>query len=98
MNFLLRKVFFAEIKLYEKKWLINCFCHPHKSEIGKHLDIIRMSSDTYSTKHENIVVLGDFNACVEGKTLGKFVNLIPLIVLLNNLHALKIPRILVALI
>ena len=57
-----------------------------------------MSSDTYSTKHENIVVLGDFNACVEGKTLGKFVNLTPLIVLLNNLHALKIPRILVALI
>ena len=72
MIFLLRKAFFAEINLYKKIWIIKCFCNPHKSDIGKHLDIVSKSLDTYSTKHENIVVLGDFNACVEGETLDKF--------------------------
>ena len=32
--------FFIEINLYKKKWLINCSCNSHKSNIGKHLDII----------------------------------------------------------
>ena len=66
--------FFVEINLYKKKWLINCSYNPQKSDIRKHLDIISESLDTYSTKYENIVILGDFNECVEDEdeSLDKF--------------------------
>ena len=64
--------FFIEINLYKKKWLINCSYNPHKSNIGKHLDIISRSLDALSTKYENIVLLGDFNACVDDKVLQTF--------------------------
>ena len=48
---------FIEIKLYKKKWLINCSYNPHCSNIGKHIDIMSRSVDTLSTKYENIVLL-----------------------------------------
>ena len=54
----------VEINLYKKKWLINCSYNPHKNNIENHLDIINRSLDTHSTKYENIVLLDDFNACV----------------------------------
>ena len=47
-----------------------------------HLNIIR-SLDIHSTKYENIVLLGDFNACVDDEALQTF---------LNNPRVLKIPR------
>ena len=50
----------------------NCSYNPHKSNIGKHLDIISRSLDTFSTKYENIILLGDFNACVDDEALQSF--------------------------
>ena len=64
--------FFTEINLYKKKWLVNCFYNPHKSNTGKHLDIISRSLDALSSKYENIVLLGDFNACVDDEALQTF--------------------------
>ena len=64
--------FFIEINLYKKKWLVNCPYNPHKSNIGKHLDIISRSLDALSSKYENIVLLGDFNACVDDEALQTF--------------------------
>ena len=61
--------FFVEINLCKKKWLINCSYNPHKNNIENHLDIISRSLDTHSTKYENIVHLGDFNACVDDEAL-----------------------------
>ena len=61
--------FFVEIYLYKKKWLINCSYNPPKGDIGKHLDIIRHA---YSTKYQNVVILGNLYACVEDKTLDTF--------------------------
>ena len=57
--------FFIEINLHKKKWLISCSYNPHKSNIGKHLEVISRSLDTFPTKYENIILLGDFNACVD---------------------------------
>ena len=64
--------FFIEIKLYKKKWLVNCSYNPHKSNIGKHLGIISRSLDALSSKYENIVILGDFNACADDDALQTF--------------------------
>ena len=64
--------FFVEIKLFKKNWLINCSYNPHRNNIGKHLDIISRSLDTLSTKYENILILGDFNACVDDEDLKSF--------------------------
>ena len=57
--------FFVEINLHKKKWLINCSYNPYKSNIVNHLNIISRSLDIHSTKYENIVLLGDFNASVD---------------------------------
>ena len=61
-----------EINFNKKKCLINCSYNPHKSDIGKHLYIISRPLDAISTKHENIVLLGDFNACVDDEALQSF--------------------------
>ena len=64
-DFLSPENFFLEINLYKKKWRISCSYNSHKRSIGKHLDIISKSLDALSTKYENIVLLDDFNACVD---------------------------------
>ena len=61
--------FFVQINLYKKKWLINCSYYSHKNDLRKHLDTISKSLDTYSTKYENILILGDFNVCVGDEPL-----------------------------
>ena len=71
-DFLNAESFFVEINLYKKKWLINCSYNHHKNNIGKHLDTISKSLDTYSTTYDNILILGDFNACVNDEVLGTF--------------------------
>ena len=38
-NFPSAESFFIKINVYKKKWLVNCFYNPHKSNIGKHIDI-----------------------------------------------------------
>ena len=64
--------FFTDINQYKKKWLVNCSYCPRKSNIGKHLDIVSRSLDALSTKYENIVILRDFNACVDDEALQRF--------------------------
>ena len=61
--------YFVEIKLYKKKWLIKCL---HKSNIRNHLDIIITSLDTHATKYDNIVILGEFNACDDDEALQSY--------------------------
>ena len=89
---------FIGISLYKKKWFINCFFNAYKSNIGKHLDIISRSLDTLSTKYENIVLLGDFNACVDNEALQTFRKSSSWHSLTKQPHTLKISRTLAALI
>ena len=90
--------FFIEINLYKKKSFINCFYNPHKSNIGKHLDIISRSLDTLSTKYNILHYLMILMHVLMMRLYRVFVNLTLCIVSLNNLHSLKIPRTLVTLI
>ena len=54
--------FFIEIILYRKKYLINCSCNRNKNNIKNHVGTICKTLDAFSTKYENILLLGDFNA------------------------------------
>ena len=66
--------FFVEIILHKKKWLINCSYNPTKNNIKNHLETISRALDTFSTKYENLVLLGDFNVCVDDENMKKFCN------------------------
>ena len=64
--------FFVEIILHKKKWLINCSYNPHKNSIKNHFEIISRTLDTFTTKYENILLLGDFNACADDESVKNF--------------------------
>ena len=66
--------FFVEIILHKKKWLINCSYNPNKNNIKNHLEIISKALDAFSTKYENIILLGDLNVCVDDETMRNFCN------------------------
>ena len=63
------KAFFVEIIFHKKKWLVNCSYNPHKNSIKNHLEIISRELDTFTTKYENMLLLGDFNACADDETM-----------------------------
>ena len=54
--------FYAEIILHKKRWVINCSYKPHKNNIFRHLEVVTKTLDSYYSKYENAVFLGDFNA------------------------------------
>ena len=43
---------------------MNCSYNPNKNNIKNHVETISRTSDAFSTKYKNILLLGDFNACV----------------------------------
>ena len=61
--------FFVEIILHKNKRLIKCSCSPHKNIIKNHLEIISRTLDTFITKYENILLLGDLKACADDETM-----------------------------
>ena len=52
--------------------LINCSYNPHKSEIKKHLTVLRHSLDLHSSKYDKILILGDFNVGIEEANMQSF--------------------------
>ena len=56
--------FYAEIILHKRRWLINCSYNPHKNNICRHLEVVTKTLDSYYSKYENVIFLGDFNAGV----------------------------------
>ena len=53
---------FVELNFRRKKWLVCCSYNPQKSNITKHLDAIGKNLDLYSSRWENYLLSGDFNA------------------------------------
>ena len=52
----------------------SCSNNPHKNNITKHLELPSRSLDTFSMWYGNIILLGDFNVCVDDETLKTFYN------------------------
>ena len=58
--------FFVEINLRnQKKWLLCCSYNPKKDLITQHLYALSKSIDVITSKYDNLLFLGDFNAGVE---------------------------------
>ena len=87
-----RESFFIDINLYERKWLVKCSYNLHKSNTRNHLDIISRSLDTHSTKYDNIVILADFNACVDDEALLNFCKIFSFNNLIKQFTCFKNPE------
>ena len=54
--------FFTELNLGRKKWLLSCSYNPKYSQISHHLKEIDKDLDVLTSKYDNIILMGDFNA------------------------------------
>ena len=53
--------FCTEINIRKKKWPLVCMYHPNKDFISNHLKHIRKNLDSYSSKYDNFILLGNLN-------------------------------------
>ena len=64
--------FSVEINLRKQKWCICCSYNPNKPNINKHIEALSKSIDLFSSNHENILLMGDFNAGLDDTVLKDF--------------------------
>ena len=91
------EVFFFELNLHKKNWLVCCSYNPNKSNISRHLDTLRKSLDLYAAHYENTILIGDFNVSIDDPHIDYFLNGIDLKALLKILPVLKILKVLLEL-
>ena len=53
---------FIEINIRKKKWLLVGTYNPNKNLISNHLKEIGKNLDNYSSKYDNVILLGDLNS------------------------------------
>ena len=66
------KEFFAEKNLHKKKWLISRSYNPNKALLANHMTVLSKSIKIYTTKYNNLLFLGDFNAGLGDGSIKKF--------------------------
>ena len=65
--------FFVEINLRnKKKWLLCCSYNAKKDLIRQHLYALSKSIEVFTSKYDNLLFLGDFNAGVEDASVKNF--------------------------
>lgn len=57
-----------------RKWLRCCSYNPNKLQVFSQLQELLNGIDTYCSKYENNLLLGDFNANVKNANLHSFCN------------------------
>ena len=90
--------FYVELNFRNKKWLLNCSYNPRHSSIKSHLDSLSKRIDSLSSKHDNFILLGDFNSCINDSPIKTFVVIYKLQNLMKEPIRLKTQRLLHALI
>ena len=50
---------YVEPNFRKKNWLLCCTYNPNRNIITNHLDALKRSLDPYSTKYDNLMVIGD---------------------------------------
>ena len=66
------EVFYVEINLRKKKWLLCCFYNPNKSNIQFHLENLTKGLALYSSNYENLIILEDFNLSIDNSYMAGF--------------------------
>ena len=65
----------VKINLRKGKWLLNLSYNPHKNQIANHLECLNRIIDELGQKYENYIFVGDFNVCVDDKSMEAFCSL-----------------------
>ena len=68
------ELFFVEVNIRKKKWLLSCSYNPHKSNISNHLHHLNKDLDVYLKSYDNILIMGDFNSEFSENCLNSFCN------------------------
>ena len=76
------ELFFVEVNIRKKKWLLGCSYNPHKSNISNHLHHLNKGLDVYLKSYDNILIMGDLNSEVSENCLNGFCNV-------SSLNALR---------
>ena len=88
----LTEAFFVEINLHnKKKWLISCSYNPKRASIANHLSTLSKCTDIYTSKYDNLIFLGDFNAGVEDTDIKGFCSSYNLTSMVNKATCYKNP-------
>ena len=66
------EIFFVEINLRLRKWLLSCSYNPNTNLITDPLHCIGRRIDFYSSKYDNFIVLGDLNREIFNSFLEQF--------------------------
>ena len=72
------ELFFVEVNIRKKKWLLGCSYNPHKNNISNHLHHLNKGLDVYLKSYDNILIMGDLNSEVSENCLNGFCNVISL--------------------
>ena len=78
------EAFFVEINLHKKKWLISCSYNPNKALIANHVAVLSKNIDVYTTKYDNLLFLGNFNAGLEEASIKNFCLAYSLTIMINK--------------
>ena len=80
---------FAEVSIRKKKWLFSCSYNRNGENIENHLETLSKNLALYSAKYENLIIIGDFNACLEEISMSGFCDTFGLKSLIKNVTCYK---------
>ena len=63
---------YVELILKKTKWLIKYSYNPTKNKISSHLESLSRNLDLYTSKIENILVIGDLSISIEDDNMENF--------------------------
>ena len=89
--------FVIELNLRRKKELLSCSYDPKYSQISHHLKEIGKDLDVLTSKYDNIILMGDFNAEPADTVISYFCGIYNLKNIIRERLVLKIQIILVVL-
>ena len=52
---------YVELNFRKKNWILFCTYNPNRNIITNNLEALQRSLDSYSTKYDNLMVIGDLN-------------------------------------
>ena len=68
------ELFFVEVNIWKKKWLLGCSYNPLKNNMSNHLHHLNKVLDVYLKSFDNILIMGDLNSEVCENCLNGFCN------------------------
>ena len=86
------EAFFVEMNLRKEKWLLSCSYNPNRENIENHLKTLSKSLALYSYSYENLIIVGDFNMCVEEISMTGFCDTFGLKSLIKDATCYKNPE------